>query len=65
MIVAWYMKQPPALDDKLSNNALSMLKFAPLVFLFNGYWMLSNVQIFQNKWHYIAENTEKMSLSIS
>lgn len=40
--VAYFMKQPPALDDKLTKNALEMIKFAPLLMLFNGYWMLSN-----------------------
>jgi hypothetical protein len=42
IIVAFCMKQPPALDDKLTNNALNMLKYAPLLMLFNGYWMISN-----------------------
>ena len=48
-IVAWCMKQPPALDDKLTNNSLEMLKYAPLLMLFNGFWMISNPQIFQNE----------------
>ena len=56
LIVAWNVKQPPALDDKLTVNALEMLKFAPLIMLFNGYWMLSNQQIFNNKTSMI-ENT--------
>lgn len=42
IVVAYGMKLPPALDDKLSKNALQMLKFAPLIMLFNGYWMTSN-----------------------
>jgi len=45
-IVAYTMRQPPALDDKLTKNAVDMLKWAPLLWLFNGYWMLSNKQIF-------------------
>lgn len=42
IIVAYTMRQPPALDDKLTVNALSMLRYAPLLFLANGYWMISN-----------------------
>jgi hypothetical protein len=37
------MKRPPALDNKLSENCIAMLKLAPIVFLMNGYWMVSNV----------------------
>jgi hypothetical protein len=46
IIVAYTVKQPPALDDKLTINALEKLKLSPILFLFNGYWMLSNRQIF-------------------
>jgi len=49
-IIAYAMKQPPALDDKLTKNCVDMLKWAPLLWLFNGYWMLSNKQIFQNEY---------------
>lgn len=42
IIVAWFMKQPSALDDKLTVNCLKMLRFAPLLFLINGYWMIGN-----------------------
>jgi hypothetical protein len=41
-MVAYYMKVPPALDDKLTNNALRVLKYAPLFLLANGYWQMSN-----------------------
>jgi hypothetical protein len=58
IIVAYFMKQPPALDDKLTKNALDMLKYAPLIMLFNGYWMLSNRQIFENIYEFI-DNTSK------
>jgi len=53
VIVAYYMKQPPALDNKLIQNCLKMLKWAPLLMLANGYWMLSNNQIFKNTYYYI------------
>lgn len=42
IIVAWQVRLPAALDDKLTNNCINMLKWAPIIFLFNGYWMLSN-----------------------
>lgn len=52
IICAYQVKLPPALDDKLTNNCIQMLKWAPLILLFNGYWMISNQQIFMNKWSY-------------
>ena len=42
IMVAYYMKIPPALDDKITNNALRVLKYAPLFLLINGYWQMSN-----------------------
>lgn len=54
------MKQPPALDDKLTMNALDMLKYAPLLMLFNGYWMLSNRQIFENVYSFIDTTSNQM-----
>lgn len=42
IIVAWYMRQPSALDDKLTVNCIQRLRFAPLLFLVNGYWMIGN-----------------------
>mmetsp|Transcript_5223 Transcript_5223/g.8085 ORF Transcript_5223/g.8085 Transcript_5223/m.8085 type:complete len:884 (-) Transcript_5223:266-2917(-) len=65
-IAAWGVKLPAALDDKLTNNALNMLKWAPILFLFNGYWMVSNRQMFENTWNYITdvEHTMKSSHQI-
>jgi hypothetical protein len=60
IIVAYYMKQPPALDDKLIRNCLHMLKWAPLLLLSNGFWMVSNQQIFNNVYHFINEGSESM-----
>ena len=42
LIVSWYMRLPPALDDHLIKNILMMLKYAPMIFVMNGYWMISN-----------------------
>ena len=44
--VAFFVKMPPAMDDSLSTNALDKLKYAPLLLLFNAFWMLGNKQIF-------------------
>jgi hypothetical protein len=57
LMACYQVRLPPALDDALTNNLISMMKWAPLMMLFNGYWMLSNVQIFANNWSYIP-NTE-------
>lgn len=48
------------MDDTLSKKALQLIKWAPLFLLFNGYWMLSNQQIFNNKWHFIERNSDSM-----
>lgn len=29
-------------------NAINLLQYTPIIFLFNGYWMLSNKQMFEN-----------------
>jgi hypothetical protein len=54
------MKMPPSLDDKLTVNAMKVLKYAPLFFISNGYWMLSNQQIFNNRWSYISTTNDTM-----
>ncbi|CDW91100.1 UNKNOWN [Stylonychia lemnae] len=48
LLVCYYYKQPPALDDKLTNNSLRMLMWAPIVYMMFSYWFLSNNQIFDN-----------------
>lgn len=60
ILVCYTVKLPPALDDQLTNNALSKIAWAPLLFLMNGYWMLSNPEIFQNRWEYIQTSVESM-----
>jgi hypothetical protein len=39
---AYVVRQPPAMGDALSKNAMNMIKFAPLFLLSNGWWMLGN-----------------------
>jgi len=60
IIVAYCCKQPPSLDDKLTKNCIDKLKWSPILFLFNGYWMLSDRQIFQNSWSPVSDTTMKM-----
>jgi hypothetical protein len=60
IIVAYYMKAPAALDDSLTVNCINKLKFAPMLFLLNGAWMLGNQQIFSNKWSYISDSSQSM-----
>ena len=60
IVVSYFMRQPPALDDKLTKNIIEMIRFAPLLMLFNGYWMLSNPQIFENKYTIIETTEQKM-----
>ncbi len=40
--LAYTYEMPPAMDDRLTKNAITLLSFSPLLFLLNGYWMLSN-----------------------
>jgi len=42
LVVAYHMKAPAALDDKLTVNCIRKLRFAPMLFLLNGAWMLGN-----------------------
>ena len=48
LLVFYYYKQPPSFDSKMTVNALSMMVWAPIVYLLMTYWFLSNNQIFDN-----------------
>jgi len=39
---------PPMYDERLSNDVLNKLQFAPLLYLIFGYWMASNQQLLSN-----------------
>lgn len=60
IMVAYYMKQPPALDDLMIRNCIRMIRWAPLFFLGNGYWMASNRQIFQNSYSFVNKHSDVM-----
>lgn len=44
--MAYTYQLPPSLDDRLTKNAVRVLKFSPVMLLANGYWMLGQSQIF-------------------
>ena len=46
-------------------NAMAMLSYTPLIFLMNGYWMLSNRQMFESIVNQVTFSTEQMSSSHS
>lgn len=47
--IAFTYPMPPALDDRMTKNAMNLLLWSPLLLLMNGYWMLSNKQIFNSQ----------------
>jgi len=48
------------MDNSLSDSVLSIMKYAPLLMLFNGFWLMDNRQAFDNVWHYKDKVTENM-----
>jgi hypothetical protein len=46
LLIAYYFRRPPIYDDKLNKYALVMLKYAPVLLLFFGYWTIGNMQVF-------------------
>ena len=46
--IAYAYQLPPAMDDKMTQNAMRLFAYTPILFLMNGYWMLSNRQMFEN-----------------
>ena len=40
--MAYTYHMPPQLDDTLTQNMLKILSYSPILFLFNGLWMISN-----------------------
>ena len=49
LLVAYFYQQPPAFDDKLTKNAVAILKYASILYLLFGFWMLSNRGMFDNE----------------
>lgn len=48
------------MGDELSRDVLSLLKYAPLFLIFNGYWLMDNKQMFANKWVYKMSSFDQM-----
>lgn len=48
------------MDNSLSDSVLSIMKYAPIMLLFNGYWLIDNRQFFDNVWHYKDKITDNM-----
>ena len=46
--VAYTYKLPPQMDSRMTENAMRLISYVPILFLVNSYWMLSNRQIFEN-----------------
>jgi len=61
--MAYTYQKPPVLDDKLTKNAVSILRMGPLLFLCNGYWMLNNQQIFKEAVIQMKKSTTSLMLS--
>ena len=57
IMVNYSYRQPPAYDERLNNNVLAILTYAPLLFLSFGYWMFSNKQLFRNELYDIVYST--------
>lgn len=53
VMVYYSYRQPPMYDEKLNNNVLNLMTYAPLLFLSFGYWMLSSHQLLSNEVFYI------------
>jgi hypothetical protein len=48
LMIYYCYRQPPMYDARLNENVLSILTYAPLLFLSFGYWMISNHQLYAN-----------------
>lgn len=40
------------MDDDMCRDMMQILSFAPLVFIFNGYWLFDNKLVFNHIWSY-------------
>jgi len=58
-LLHYIYREPPMYDEKLNNNALKILTYAPIPYLAFGYWMLSNKQLLGNElpheWTYLND----------
>lgn len=55
LCMAYYYKQPPLYDEKLSNNTVNLLYFSVLLQMLFGFWMFTNNQMFANEVYPMVE----------
>jgi hypothetical protein len=59
LLLHYVYREPPMYDEKLNKNALSILTYAPILYLAFGYWMLSSKQLLSNElphtWKYLDD----------
>ena len=46
ILLTYYYQKPPMYDEKLNKAALAWMKFAPMLMMAFGYWIMGNRQIF-------------------
>jgi hypothetical protein len=46
VLIAYFYQMPPSFDDRMTKNALNILRWAAVFYLVFGYWQLSNQVIF-------------------
>ena len=63
--MAYNYQLPQSLDDRLTKNAVRILKFSPVMLLGNGFWMLGQTQIFDGWVNVKATSLEFMPTSHS
>ena len=62
ILLAYYYKQPPLLDNKLNTRALLFLRYAgPMMMLSMAYWYLGNRQMFYNEYEEVEENSDEIA----
>ena len=42
VLLTYYYQKPPMYDEKLNNTALAWAKFAPMLMMAFGYWIMGN-----------------------
>ena len=43
LLTAYFYQLPPTFDDQLTKNSLSILRWGAVLYLFFGFWMMSNM----------------------
>jgi hypothetical protein len=63
LMLHYAYREPPMYDERLNKNALSILTWAPLLFLSFGYWMLSSKQLISNNYLTVLNNSNSLNPS--